>query len=361
MTRVARIAVLLIQLGTPDEPTRPAVRRYLREFLEDPRVIEVPPWKWWFVLRLGVLPRRSRESAQKYARIWDAATGSPLLHITRLQVAGLAKSLPHEFMVRFGMRYGNPSIDRAVRELCQSGIERLVVWPMYPQYSAAATGSACDRLFYALRQQRHMPAIRIVPPFYAHRDYIRAQAAIVRAELAKLQRPPQKYLFSFHGYPLEFVRNGDPYQCHVQMTAQLLAAELGLTEDQWLITYQSRFRNQVWLNPYTEATLCRLAGQGVRRVLIVSPGFTTDCLETIDELGREATDVFRQAGGDELIRCPCLNDHPVWIEAMKGIVLHESAGWYPRGPGSVDDSDERTAIVDDDSTILHVDKQETQK
>ena len=325
---VPRIGVLIIQLGTPDEPTPQAVRRYLREFLGDPRVIEAARLKWWFVLNFLILPRRAPESAAKYARIWDARTGSPLLHITRLQAQALERALPEGFVVRYGMRYGNPSIDQAVTELAAAGVDRLVALPMYPQYSAASTGTACDRLFQALSRCRSMPALRVVPPFFASGDYIRAQARLVRQVLAKLNEPPHKIVFSFHGYPVAFIEKGYPYRTQAEETARLLAAELKLSDGDWLVTYQSRFGREVWLEPYTEETLCALARQGVRRVLVASPGFTTDCLETIDEIGREVAESFRAAGGELLVRCPCLNDEPAWIEAMKALVLTESQGWY---------------------------------
>lgn len=326
-----RIGVLIIQLGTPDDPTLAAVRRYLREFLGDPRVIEAPRFVWWWVLNFSILPRRSRESAEKYARIWDARTGSPLLHYTQLQAAALAQRLPEEFVVRIGMRYCNPSIDRAVTELLDAGADRIVAFPMYPQYSAASTATACDRLFQSLGRLRCMPAVRVVPPFFADPGYIRAQAELIRSELAKLSRAPERILLSFHGYPLDFVQQGDPYQKQVEETSRLLAQELGLNNGDWLLTYQSRFGRQVWLEPYTEETLCRLARDGVRRVLVASPGFTTDCLETIDEVGREIAEAFQRAGGEQLVRCPCLNDHPAWIEAMRALVLRESRGWYDEG------------------------------
>lgn len=325
---MSKIGVLIIQLGTPDAPTPAAVRRYLREFLSDPRVIEAPRWKWWFVLNFLILPRRSKESAAKYARIWDARTGSPLLHFTRRQAQLLGDSLPDCFVVRFGMRYGNPSIDEALMELSDARADRLVVLPMYPQYSAASTGTACDRLFQALERRRFMPAIRVVPPFFDHPVYIRAQVQLIRTELAKLDRPPEKFLFSFHGYPVDFVRQGDPYRTQAEATAKLLARELGLGGGDWLLSYQSRFGRQVWLEPFTQETLCKLAREGVRRILVASPGFTTDCLETIDEIGREAAEAFQQAGGERLIRCPCLNERPEWIAAMKQLVLRESQGWY---------------------------------
>ena len=325
---MSKIGVLLIQLGTPDEPTVPAVRRYLREFLSDRRVIDEPPVKWWFVLNFLVLPRRSKESAAKYARIWDAKTGSPLLHITKLQTDTLAAGLPENFVVGFGMRYGEPSIDAGLRSLLDSGADRFVVLPMYPQYSAASTGTACDKLFESLGRLRLVPSIRVVPPFFDRAAYIRAQVTIVRDELRRLDRPPDKIVFSFHGYPLEFVRRGDPYQAQVEATARLLAKELRLERDDWRLTYQSRFGRQEWLEPFTEETLCELARRGARRVLVASPGFTTDCLETIDEVGREAAEKFHAAGGKQLIRCPCLNDSPAWIEAMKELVLTESQGWH---------------------------------
>ncbi|MBI3462139.1 MAG: ferrochelatase [Planctomycetes bacterium] len=331
---VTRIGVLILQLGTPDEPTPGAVRRYLREFLGDPRVIEAPRLQWWFVLNLLILPGRAPESAAKYARIWDAHTGSPLLHITRLQAQALERALPEGFVVRCGMRYGNPPIDQALTELAAAGADRIVALPMYPQYSGASTATACDRLFQALSRCRYMPALRVVPPFFASTEYIRAQAGLVRRMLANLDQAPQKIVFSFHGYPVEFVEKGDPYRKQVEETSRLLAAELKLGDGEWLLTFQSRFGRDVWLEPYTEETLCALARQGVRRVLVASPGFTTDCLETIDEVGREVAEAFQRAGGEQLVRCPCLNDDPAWIEAMKQLVLTESQGWYsPDGQG----------------------------
>jgi ferrochelatase len=325
---VSKIGVLLIQLGTPDEPTVPAVRRYLREFLSDRRVVEEPPLKWWFVLHLLILPRRSKESAAKYARIWDAATGSPLLNITKRQADALVRALPDGFVIEYGMRYGRPTIDAAVQSLVAAGADRIVVLPLYPQYSAASTGTACDKLFESLGRLRLVPSLRVVPPFFDRAEYIRAQAAIVRGMLQKLDRPPDKIVFSFHGYPVDFVRRGDPYQDQVEQTARLLADELALRNDDWTLTYQSRFGRQEWLEPFTEETLCKLARGGARRVLVASPGFTTDCLETIDEIGREVAESFRAAGGEELIRCPCLNDSPQWIDAMRRLVLRESQGWH---------------------------------
>jgi ferrochelatase len=330
----------------------------LREFLQDPRVIELPRWKWWFILNFLILPRRSHESAAKYARIWDANNGSPLLHLTVLQAAKLSQALPDTFDVRFGMRYGNPSIQSALQEFNRRDIDRIVVLPMYPQYSAASTASACDALFGFLSKKRAMPAIRVVPPFYRDRGYVRSQTTIAHEVLGKLDRLPQKYIFSFHGYPVDFVKKGDPYQQHVLETARLMADEMRLAPDQWQVAYQSRFQKQVWLEPFTENLLCQLARQGTQRVFVMSPGFTTDCLETIDEIGREAAEAFRHAGGESLIRCPCLNDHPTWIEAMKNLVLQESAGWSSGESAHDRASWDRTKVVDDDSTVLDMDRTE---
>jgi ferrochelatase len=274
--------------------------------------------------------------------------------MTRLQAHALTAALPGDFAVCFGMRYGNPSIGEAVDALTDAGADQLIVLPMYPQYSAASTATACDRLFQVLAVRRNMPAIRVVPPFFAHAAYIHAQAEVIRGELAKLEQPPQKFLFSFHGYPVDFVRKGDPYRDQVEVTAALLARELGLGDDDWLVTYQSRFGRQVWLEPYTEESLCKLARQGIRRVLLASPGFTTDCLETIDEIGREAADAFRQAGGELLVRCPCLNDHPAWIQAMRQIVLRESRGWISNDGRSHDATREFTEQLGGESTVLNI-------
>ncbi len=353
---MTKIGVLMIQLGTPDEPTASAVQRYLHEFLSDPRVIETPRWKWQILLKYVILPRRAPQSAAKYARIWDPMTGSPLLHITRLQAKALQRALPENLVVRIGMRYGKPSIDSAVCELLAAGTDRIVVLPMYPQYSAASTGTACDKLFDVLRRLRFMPSIRIVPPFFADAAYIRAQASIVRAEHARLDRPPDKIVFSFHGYPVAFVERGDPYQEQVEATTQQLANMLRLSPNEWLLTYQSQFGRQAWIEPFTEATLCKLAREGARRVMIASPGFTTDCLETIDEIGRESAESFRRAGGEQLIRCPCLNDSPEWIEAMRQLILRESLGWYPAGGQTSDGSKQASHPNEDESTVLDVER-----
>jgi ferrochelatase len=319
-------AVLLVQLGTPDAPTTPALRRYLRQFLSDPRVIELPRLPWWFLLNGYILWTRPARSAAKYRRIWDPITGSPLLHITRLQTEALQRLLP-DVLVRFGMQVGNPSVAATIRDLVRQRVERLIVLPMYPQYSATSAGSALDAVFQALLKERRVPALRVVPPYYDRPAYLDAVTTLIREELAKLPREPEHYLLSFHGIPISYARRGDPYATHVKRTTAGLIERLGWPRDRWTQTFQSLFGREAWLKPYTEETLKRLAARGLKRVFVAMPGFTTDCLETLDEIGNEAREAFRHAGGEELHVCPCLNDHPAWIEAMRTLVLEEGQGW----------------------------------
>ena len=319
--------VLLVQLGTPDEPTTPALRRYLRQFLSDPRVIELPRLQWWLILNLFVLPFRPAQSAAKYRRIWNPVTGSPLLHYTRRQTEELQKLLP-QAAVRFGMMVGNPPVAEAIsRFLREDKVDRLIVLPMFPQYSATTTASASDVLFKALMNVRRVPALRIVPPYYAHRAYIGALESTLRDELARLSWKPDHYLLSFHGIPIRYSKSGDPYATQVKRTTAALVSRLGWPREAWTQSFQSLFGREEWLKPYTDATLKRLAAQGKRRVFVAMPGFTVDCLETLDEIGREVREIFQHAGGEQLHACPCLNDHPAWIEAMKTIVLQEGQGW----------------------------------
>jgi ferrochelatase len=320
------VGVLLIQLGTPDEPTTPALRRYLRQFLGDPRVIEVPRWKWRLILNLFILPFRPKRSAAKYRRIWDAATGSPLLHHTRRQTEELQKRLPG-LPVTFGMQVGNPSVAEAVRSLIGLGVERLVVLPMYPQYSATTTASATDVLFRALMKERRVPALRVVPPYYDHPAYLDAVTTIVREETARLGWVPDHYVLSFHGLPIRYAQAGDPYATHVKRTTAALVERLGWPRAAWTQSFQSLFGREEWLKPYTDNVLVKLAKAGKRKVFVATPGFTADCLETLDEIGNDSREVFRHAGGEELFLCPCLNDHPAWIDGMRTLVMEEAQGW----------------------------------
>jgi ferrochelatase len=322
--------VLLIQLGTPDAPTVPALRRYLRQFLSDPRVIEAPRFLWWLILHGIILRTRPRQSAAKYQRIWDPHTGSPLLHWTRRQCDALQQALP-SLNVRFGMQVGNPPVAQVVQDMIKEGVERLIVLPMYPQYSATTTASAFDALFQALMKERCVPALRVVPPYYDHPAYLDAVSAVIRDDLGRLAWQPDHYVLSFHGIPIKYVERGDPYPKQAERTTQLLLERLSWPAGSWTQSFQSLFGKDLWLQPYTDATLKDLATRGVRRVFVAMPGFTADCLETLDEIGFEARELFRHVGGEELHACPCLNDHPMWIEAMKTLVENEGISWLNKG------------------------------
>lgn len=318
--------ILLIQLGTPDAPTYWGLLPYLRQFLSDRRVIEVPRLVWMPLLYLRILPFRSGGSAAKYRRIWDPQTGSPLLHYTRRQTELLQQHFPDN-PVRFGMMVGNPAVGRAVPELVAAGVDRLIALPMFPQYSATSFASATDVLFKALMAERRVPAVRVVPPYYDHPAYLDALEAVVRDDLKQLPWEPEHFVVSFHGIPQKYARKGDPYATHVVRTTQALVKRMGWERERWTQTYQSRFGRSEWLKPYTDDVLEGLAKKGVRRVYVALPGFTADCLETIDEIGHESREVFERAGGEHLKNGTCLNDHPRWIEAMARIVRDEGHGW----------------------------------
>jgi ferrochelatase len=318
--------LLLVQLGTPDAPTYRGLFPYLRQFLSDRRVIEVPRPVWVPLLYGFILPFRSGASAAKYRRIWSSDTGSPLLHYTQRQTALLQEHFPGT-LVRFGMMVGNPPVRAAVRELVDAGVDRLVALPMFPQYSATTFASATDALFGALMKERRVPAIRVVPPYYDHPAYLDALVANFRDDLAGLGWEPEHVVVSFHGIPQSYAQKGDPYATHVVRTTQALVKRMGWPRGYWTQTYQSRFGKTPWLKPYTDDVLESLAKKGVKRVYVLLPGFTADCLETIDEIGHESREVFLHAGGEKLHNGRCLNDHPRWVEAMARIVRDEAAGW----------------------------------
>jgi ferrochelatase len=319
--------ILLIQLGTPDAPTYRGLFPYLRQFLSDPRVIEVPRAIWLPLLYLRILPFRSGSSAAKYRRIWGAATGSPLLHYTKRQTELLQAQFPPDIPVRYGMMVGNPPVKKVVSEMIAQGVDRLIAFPMFPQYSATTSASATDVLFKALQQERRVPALRVVAPYYDHPAYIDAVAASIRDDLAKLTWEPEHFVISFHGIPQKYVAKGDPYPTHVVRTTEELVKRMDWKPGQWTQTYQSRFGRSEWLRPYTDDVLVELAKKGVKRVYVALPGFTVDCLETLDEIGNESREMFEKAGGEHLKSGTCLNDHPKWIEAMASIVREEGAGW----------------------------------
>ena len=331
----AKIGVLVAQLGTPQAPTARALRPYLRQFLSDPRVIDLHPLKWYPILYLLVLTRRPARSAALYANIWTDE-GSPLMVHSQAQTRGLQERLGAAYRVVLGMRYGEPSIARAVQSLEREGVERILVFPMYPQFSCATTGSIYDavnraalgrRCPWFFDRKRQMPALRFVPPYAAHPAYINALKQSVAEAVDRLHWTPDRYLITFHGIPLRYVAEGDPYRRQCEETARLLAAALGLADDEWTNGFQSRFGKEPWLAPYTEDVLARLGDQGVRRLVAICPGFTADCLETLNEIGREGAELFSRGRGQQFHLVPCLNDHPAWLDAMAAIARQELAGW----------------------------------
>ena len=330
-----RIGVLVAQLGTPRAPTPAALRPYLKEFLSDPRVVDLHPLKWLPILYLFVLPRRPARSARLYQRIWQPE-GSPLMIHSRAQVEGVQQRLGAAYRVILGMRYGEPSIEKAMQTLAAEGLERILVFPMFPQFSASTTGSiydavnraACGRrcpLFFDRR--RRMPTLRFVPSYYDHPAYIGALKTLIQEEEERRDHPPDLRLITFHGIPQRYVDEGDPYRQHCEVTARLLVDALGLEPEQWILGFQSRFGKEPWLQPYTEDILRGLGARGVRFLSAVCPGFTADCLETLDEVGREGGVQFREGGGRQLDLIPCLNSHPAWLDAMAAIARQETAGW----------------------------------
>ena len=325
-----RIGVLLGQLGTPDAPTPAALRRYLKQFLGDPRVVERNRLLWWFILRLLVLPSKSPKSAELYRRVWTEQ-GSPLLVISSAQARGLEAELnrrdPERFKVVLGMRYGSPSIESAVRELRDWGAERLLLFPAYPQYAAATTGSTYDEVFKQLSLLRYVPALRVVPPYYDHPAYVHALAQSIRQAMASAPQPPDKLVISFHGIPQMMVDRGDPYQSHCQATVGSLAERAGLEPGSYLVSYQSRAGKEPWLLPNTDETFIELAQKGARRLMVICPGFVADCLETIDEIGQVGLEQFQSGGGETLQLIAGLNERPEWIAGMADIALEQLEGW----------------------------------
>ncbi len=338
--RMPRIGVLLVNLGTPDEPTPKAVRRYLAEFLSDRRVVEIPPAAWQPILHGVVLRTRPRKSAERYRAIWTPE-GSPLLVHSQTQRTLLlgylgqrlkAAGLPADFCpVELGMRYGKPSIADALARLAAARVDKLLVLPLYPQYAASTTASAFDAVSRALSRTRRVPALRVLDSFHDDLGYIKAMARVVNDEWMKHGQPDHLVL-SFHGVPRRTLELGDPYHCQCQKTARLLAQELGFSSDRWTLAFQSRFGRARWLEPYTTDVLRKLAKGGVRRVDVFCPGFVADCLETLEEIGIEGRRDFVAAGGGELRALPCLNAHPAWIAALASIAQRELAGWLVPPP-----------------------------
>jgi protoporphyrin/coproporphyrin ferrochelatase len=338
--RAARLGVLLVNLGTPDAPTPAAVRRYLAQFLSDPRVVEIPAVFWKPLLHTVILNVRSPRSAQRYATVWSKE-GSPLLVHSlrqktlllgylgqRLKELGLRSDYAR---IELGMRYGAPSIGDALAALKEGGCERILVLPLYPQYAASTTASALDEIFATVMKMRRVPALRVVDSYHDHPAYINALAQSINDYWVKNGRPDALAL-SFHGLPRRSLELGDPYHCQCLKTGRLLATELGLTKEQFVITFQSRFGRAEWLTPYTQPTLVALAKAGTRRVDVACPGFVSDCLETLEEIAQEGKAAFLKAGGGEFHYIPCLNERPAWIAALADVAVQHLQGWLEPAP-----------------------------
>jgi protoporphyrin/coproporphyrin ferrochelatase len=323
-----RTGVVLVNLGTPDAPTASSVRRYLKQFLSDPRVVEIPRAAWWLILRGIVLPLRAGKSADKYASIWTG-DGSPLKVHTEKQallLRGYLGQRKHEVQVAYAMRYGNPALPEVLDKLKADGCDRILVLPAYPQYSGATTASIFDAVFSHYRQVRNVPELRLVKHYHDADPYIQALKKSLLAHWEQHGRP-ERLVMSFHGMPKRTLLLGDPYHCECHKTARLLATALGLAPSDYLVTFQSRFGRAEWLQPYTAPTLRKLAKEGVKRVDVICPGFTSDCLETLEEIAVEAKRDFLTAGGTAFHYIPCLNEDPAWIAALADIAQQHMGGW----------------------------------
>ncbi|MGL6071680.1 ferrochelatase [Craterilacuibacter sp.] len=325
----AKTGILLINLGTPDAPTAKAVKPYLKQFLSDPRVVEIPRLLWWPILNGIILNTRPKKSAEKYAAIWTSE-GSPLLVHTQKQsklLKGLLGERGHKHLVvDYAMRYGKPSVEKVICQMREAGVDRLLVVPLYPQYAASSSGTALDAVFTTLLKLRNMPEVRTVRHFHDHPGYIAALAARVSGFWLQNGRP-DKLVMSFHGVPKATLNKGDPYHCECLKTGRLLAESLKLKPEDYVVTFQSRFGRAEWLQPYTAPTLQALGKAHTARVDVVCPGFVGDCLETLEEIAMEGKEDFLTAGGGEYRYIECLNESPVWIAALAEIIGDNLHGW----------------------------------
>jgi len=326
----ASIGVMLVNLGTPDGTSYVPVWRYLREFLSDPRVVELPRIIWYPILYGVVLTTRPQKSGANYAKIWNREKDeSPLRTITRAQSEKLADVFAGEpkVVVDWAMRYGTPSIKSVVERLKAEGCDRILTFPLYPQYSATTTATANDKLFSALMTMRDAPAVRSVPPYYDEPVYIDALAVSIQKHLATLSFEPEIVITSYHGIPKPYSDKGDPYRSHCLETTRLLRERLGWSEQKLITTFQSRFGAQEWLQPYTDKTVDRLARDGVKSIAVVNPGFSADCIETLEEIAGEGAEIFHHAGGKNFVHIPCLNDSAEGMAVIEAMVRRELAGW----------------------------------
>jgi ferrochelatase len=328
--KFGRIGILIVNLGTPESTSFWDMRRYLKEFLSDRRVIEAPRALWWLVLNGIILNTRPARSGKAYAKIWNRERDeSPLKTVTRAQSDGLAKRLAKLPLVSvdWAMRYGKPSIAERIETLKEKGCDRILVFPLYPQYAAATTATVMDKAFEALAVTRWQPSIRGVPPYYDEPAYIEAIAKSLETHLAGLGWQPDLILASFHGLPQDYFDKGDPYHCHCMKTARLLRERLKLPADKLQVVFQSRFGKAEWLKPYAQDTVESLPGKGVRNLVMIMPGFAADCVETLEEVGIGLKETFLHKGGSHFSAVPCLNDQPASIDMIETIVRRELAGW----------------------------------
>src|SRR5919112_2348678 len=330
--RPGRLGVLLMNLGTPEATDYWSMRRYLKEFLSDRRVIETPRLLWWPLLNLVILTTRPGRKGRDYDTIWNRERNEgPLKTITRAQAEDLAAHLHgtagDRIVVDWAMRYGKPEVGARIRALLEQGCDRILLVPLYPQYSAATSATACDQAFRALMEMRWQPAIRVSPPYHDDPVYIDAVVASMKRDLAKLPFEPEVVLVSFHGVPKEYLLKGDPYHCHCVKTWRLMREAFGWPQDRFRMSFQSRFGPDEWLKPYTDETVKELATSGVKRLAIVAPGFSADCLETLEELDGENREIFLHSGGEKFAYLPCLNDSEDGMRVIRHVVERELKGW----------------------------------
>ncbi len=318
-----KVGVLLVNLGTPDAPTTSAVKRYLKQFLSDQRVVEIPPLVWQPILRGIILNTRPQKSAKAYAKVWTEK-GSPLAFFTAGQAEALQARMEGIADVRYAMRYGNPSVADQLAAMKAAGCNRILIAPLYPQYSGATTGTVLDEAYATLTAMRWHPAIRTLPAYHDDARYIGALKTSIEASLAKLDFVPDALVISFHGMPERTLHLGDPYHCHCQKTARLLSEAMGR---ELVVSFQSRFGRAKWLEPATDDTLMKLAREGTKKVAIFAPGFSVDCLETLEELAMQGHEQFEEAGGTHYAYLPCLNDSDIGMHMLEQIIGQELAGW----------------------------------
>lgn len=325
-----KIGVVLLNLGTPDGTDYWHVRRYLKEFLSDPRVIETPKWLWWPLLNLVILSFRPQKSGHAYAQIWDKEKNeSPLRVITRNQTEALAARLAgnENIVVDFAMRYGNPSTQSVLEKMQAAGCQKILLVPLYPQYSATTTATANDKAFEALAAMRWQPAVRTAPAYFDDAKYVETLGNSIRDGVAALDFEPDLVITSYHGMPVEYLERGDPYHCQCFKTTRLVREYLGWDKSKIMVTFQSRFGPTKWLEPYTDVTLKALPGKGIKKVAILAPAFSADCIETLEEINMQGRETFMEAGGEQFAYIPCLNDSPGGMDMIEAMVRRELSGW----------------------------------